>query len=95
MQVSATTVVLGAAALGAILAFVISRVRPRDGTAHENASGRSHILSVVAMLLLAVCAFVDAAVGPADRYLLVGIGIVLVVTSVVVLVNHRKRTTRV
>jgi hypothetical protein len=95
MQVSGTTIVLGAAALGAIFALVISLLRKRSGAANGRASRRSHLLSAIAMLLIAICAFVDAAIGSGDRYVLIGIGIVLVVTSAVVLFNSRERTTRV
>ena len=95
MQVSPTTIVLGAAALGAIFALLIGLLRKRGGAANGQTSRRSHILSASAMLLIAVCAFVDAAVGPGDRYVLIGIGIVLVVISVMVLFNTRERTTQV
>jgi hypothetical protein len=90
MQVSATTIVLGAAALGAIFALVIGRLRaPGSGV-----SRRSHILSASATLLIAVVCFVEAAISADERYVLIGIGSVLVVTAVVVLLNLRKHPTR-
>ncbi len=90
MQVSATTIVLGAAALGAIFALVIGRVRaPASGV-----SRRSHILSASATLLIAVVCFVEAAISPDERYVLIGIGSVLVVTAAVVLIDLRKHPTR-
>jgi|SRR5581483_231025 len=90
MQVNITTIMLVAAGLAAILTLIISRLRKHSSTRGDERHRRSHVFSALAMLLVAVCAFADAAISHSDRYLHLGIGIVLVATAAVVLFNVRK-----